>query len=271
MAATAKSGTDTPPALGLYLSEPVRAAGEYATSRAMRWAARALPCGDGPVLVLPGLLSDDRSTAPLRRALRAMGYHTHGWRLGRNIGPTSHAVNGMRMRLDELAERHGRPITVVGWSLGGIFARALARRTPDAVRQVITMGSPIRMECTTQTRAFAAFEQYSHLHIEEWNLPLEDGCGPLPVPATSIYSRTDGIVDWKACLDLPSPRAENIPVFGSHIGLGCNLAVFWVVADRLAQPEGSWRPFRPAPLWRRFLPQAAALPRPRPAMVSSAA
>lgn len=268
METTSKAGGA--PALALYLTEPVRAAGEYATFRAARWAT-ALPRGDDhPVLVLPGLLSADRSTRPLRHALRALGYHAHGWRLGRNIGPTAQAVTGMRARLDELAERHGRPVTVIGWSLGGIFARALGRRMPDAVRQVITLGSPIRMEHTSQARAYAAFERYSHLHAERWDLPLERGSAPLQVPSTSIYSRTDGIVAWQACLDLPAPNAENIPVFGSHVGLGCNLAALWAVADRLAQPEGTWQPFRPTPLWRRFL-RATTAPLPGPVFVGGTA
>jgi pimeloyl-ACP methyl ester carboxylesterase len=208
------------------------------------------------VLVLPGLMAGDVSTRPLRRVLRRLGYSVHGWRLGRNIGPTAQAVQGMRARLDDLSGRHGQPVTLLGWSLGGIFARDLARRSPAAVRQVITLGSPFRLARHDQSRAHRVFDRYSHLHVERWQLPLEHGRGPLPVPATSLYSKLDGIVAWRACLDDPSPRAENIAVYASHFGFGHHPAVLWAVADRLAQPAGTWAPFR-APLLLR-----PAFPRP---------
>jgi pimeloyl-ACP methyl ester carboxylesterase len=264
MDATQKEQADVPadprhraPALTWYLTEPARAFGEYGLFLATAAPLRpALPRGDGhPVLVLPGLLAADSSTRALRRELRGMGYAVHGWQLGRNIGPTAHAVEGMRRRLDELADRHGRAVSIIGWSLGGLFARELARRRPDAVRQVITLGSPIRMECESQTRAHRVFERYSHLHVERWQLPLEHGCDPLPVPATSIYSRTDGIVSWRASLDEPSRLAENIAVVSSHCGLGHHPAVLWAVADRLAQPAGRWRPFRAPAVLRGAFPR----------------
>jgi pimeloyl-ACP methyl ester carboxylesterase len=245
-----------PPGLTWYLTEPTRALAEYGLYLAAGPLRPVLPAGDGhPVLVLPGLLAGDASTRPLRQELRRLGYWVHGWRLGRNVGPTARAVDGVRRRLDELGERHGRAVTVIGWSLGGLFARELARRTPGAVRQVITLGSPIRMECESQTRAHGVYERYAHLHVERWRLPLEHGCEPLPVPATSVYSRTDGIVSWRTSLDEPSERAENIAVVSSHCGLGHHPAVLWAVADRLAQPEGTWRPFRPPAVLRGAFPR----------------
>jgi pimeloyl-ACP methyl ester carboxylesterase len=247
------SNTQDRPPLPLYLTEVCRATADYGFYAAASPLLRALPSGDGhPVLVLPGLMTDDVSTRPLRRTLRGLGYRAHGWRLGRNIGPTQLAVTGMRDRLDELADRHGRAVTLVGWSLGGIFARDLARRTPGSVRQVITLGSPFRMATTDQSRAHRVFERYSHLHVERLDLPLEGDRGPLPVPATSVYSRLDGIVHWRACLETPGARAENIAVQASHLGLGHHPAVLYAVADRLAQAEGTWRPFR-APLALRGL------------------
>jgi pimeloyl-ACP methyl ester carboxylesterase len=215
-----------------------------------------LPAGDGhPVLLLPGLLADDASTIPLRRTLRRLGYRTHGWRLGRNIGPTFAAVRGMEMRIDELADRYGRPVSLIGWSLGGVYARALARRRAEQVRQVITLGSPIRMVHRGQTRATSTFERFAHLHVEQASYPLEDGLAPLGMPATSIYSRFDGIVSWRACLDLPGPRVQNIAVLSSHLGFGHNPAAIWAVADRLAQPEHEWAPFRPPPMLRPLFPR----------------
>jgi pimeloyl-ACP methyl ester carboxylesterase len=216
-----------------------------------------LPRGDGhPVLVLPGLLADDVSTRALRATLRKLDYRVHGWGLGRNIGPTAMCVKGMRDRIVDLTERYQRPISLIGWSLGGIFARDISRRAPESVRQVITLGSPFRLARHSQSRATRVFERFSHLHIEHRTLPLESNAGPLPVPATSIYSHLDGIVAWQACLDRPGERCENIAVLASHLGLGHHPASIWAIADRLAQPEGTWQPFR-APLFLR-----PAFPRP---------
>jgi len=122
-------------------------------------------------------------------------------------------------------------------------------------RQVVTLGSPFRLTRSDQSRATRAFERFSHLHVEHLSLPLEGGATPLPVPATSIYSRYDGIVAWRACLETPGPIAENIEVYGSHLGLGHNPAVVWAVTDRLARPEGEWRPFRAPAALRTFFPR----------------
>jgi pimeloyl-ACP methyl ester carboxylesterase len=252
------------PALPLYLSEPGRAVADYGLYLAARPLLPRLPRGDGhPVLVLPGLLADDVSTRALRATLRRLGYGTHGWRLGRNIGPTAVAYRGMRDRVDELAERYDRPVTLIGWSLGGIYARALARRRPESVRSVVTLGSPFRLATDDQSRAKAVYDRYSHLHVEHWQLPLERETAPLPVPATSIYSHLDGIVHWSACLDIPGERSENIAVMASHLGLGHHPAAIWAIADRLAQPEGVWTPFRPPLFLRPAFPRPAA-PSPGP-------
>ena len=220
-----------------------------------------LPVGDEqPVLVLPGLLADDDSTWALRRMLRDLGYRVHGWRLGRNLGPTAATVTGLQNRLIDLRSRYDSEVSVIGWSLGGIYARTLARDIPTAVRQVITLGSPIRLAHERQSRARRAYDRYAHLHVLPRELPLESGADALPVPATSIYSRYDGIVAWQACLDVPSARAENIAVVGSHLGFGYHPAVIWAVADRLAQPLGDWAPFRPPTTLRPLYPPADSPP-----------
>ncbi|MGH3553698.1 MAG: esterase/lipase family protein [Mycobacterium sp.] len=241
----------------LYLTDPARAVAEFGLLIAASPAKQLLPVGDGhPVLVLPGLLAADDSTWPLRRILRDLGYRVHGWRLGRNLGPTPAAVTGLRDRLRDLHTRYHAAVSVIGWSLGGIYARGLARSTPSAVRQVITLGSPIRLAHEGQSRASSAFNRYAHLHVVRSRAPLEhDDDGALPVPATSIYSHYDGIVAWQACLDSPSARAENIAVLSSHIGFGHNPAVIWVVADRLAQPHGKWAPFEPPRALRPLYPR----------------
>src|SRR3954451_21259276 len=239
------------PMLPLYLTEPSRAVADYGLYLAARPLLPRLPRGDGhSVLVLPGLLADDVSTHALRTVLRKLGYDVHGWGLGRNIGPTATCVNGIRALMERLTDSSGKPVTVIGWSLGGIFARDVARQSPDAVRQVITLGSPFRLARHSQSRATRAFDRYSHLHVEHRTLPLQSESTPLPVPSTSIYSQFDGIVHWQTCLDRPGARCENIAVMASHLGLGHHPAAIWAVADRLAQPEGTWKPFK-APLFLR--------------------
>jgi pimeloyl-ACP methyl ester carboxylesterase len=246
------------PSLGLFLTDFPRGAADFGLFMAARpLLLRRAPRGDGhPVLVLPGLMAADSSTRPLRRFLRSLGYHVHGWRLGRNIGPTREAVAGMGARLDDLKQRHGRKISVIGWSLGGIYAREIALRRPGDVRLVITLGTPFAMTDVNHSRATRTYERFSHRHIDEGRLRRGYTSGPLPVPATSIYSKFDGIVAWRTCLDDESPCAENVAVIGSHVGLGHNPAALWVVADRLAQPEGSWKPFVPPRFARGLFPRS---------------
>ncbi|KAA1249227.1 alpha/beta hydrolase [Mycobacterium simiae] len=244
-----------PPSLALYLTDIPRALVEYGQLVSVLPLRRQLPVGDGhPVLVLPGLLAADGSTWTLRRLLRRLGYQAYGWGLGRNIGPTATAVRGMEERLEHVHARHDASVSLIGWSLGGIFARALARRYPTAVRQVITLGSPFRMEDERQTRATPSFKRYTHLHVEQHRLPLKTEAEPLPVPTTAIYSRFDGMVAWQTCMNLPAPRSENIAVLASHIGYGHHPATVWAIADRLAQPQGTWTPFRPPALLRPLFP-----------------
>lgn len=238
----------------LYATDPARALLELlawpAAVQVMRTAAR----GSGQaVLVLPGLLAGDLSTSLLRSFLSARGFAVHGWQLGRNLGPTPAVEAGLRRRVAELADRHGAPVALLGWSLGGIYARAAAAERPDLVSQVITLGTPFAMVDAGQTRAQDAYERYAHLHAPGRGLPVPaEVAGPLPLPATSVWSRSDGIVSWRASVAQPSPTAENIAVHSSHLGLGHNVSVLWAVADRLAQPAGHWRPFIP-PRWLRPL------------------
>jgi pimeloyl-ACP methyl ester carboxylesterase len=253
-------GASAPPPW-LFVTDAARAMAEFGLLVAALPLRQLLPVGDQhPVLVLPGLLADDDSTWTLRRMLRDLGYRVLGWRLGRNLGPTAATVTGLQNRLLDLRSRYDSEVSVIGWSLGGIYARTLARDTPAAVRQVITLGSPIRLAHERQSRARRAYDRYAHLHVLPRELPLESGVDPLPVPATSIYSRYDGIVAWQACLDVPSARAENIAVIGSHLGFGHHPAVIWAVADRLAQPPGEWAPFRPPAALRPLYPPADSPP-----------
>ncbi|MFB9269490.1 esterase/lipase family protein [Bradyrhizobium erythrophlei] len=203
---------------------------------------RRAPRGDGhPVLVLPGLSASDVSTRPLRAYLKAQGYAVHGWKLGSNRGPRPGVEDAMDARLAELAERYGRKVSLVGWSLGGVFAREMARRAPDLVRQVITLGSPFANE-PKASNAWRLYEVLSERRVDDW--PDRDTMKlPPPVPSTAIYSRTDGIVSWWGCREQHAERTQNIEVEGSHCGLGHNPAALYAIADRLALGEGEWSPF----------------------------
>ena len=222
---------------------PLEAAAFVAAAPMLRRPRR----GDGhPVLVLPGFTADDTSTVPLRWSIRGDGYSSHAWRLGRNIGPTEAIITGIRSRLSELAERHQRTVSIVGWSLGGTYARLLARERPELVRQVISLGSPYRMVEGDTSSAMPLWKRFEHLHDADVDLDriAEQERPKLTVPATSIYSRRDGVARWQTCIDETGPLAENIEVYASHSSLGVHPAVIFAVLDRLTLPEGEWRPFR---------------------------
>ena len=212
-----------------------------------------MPRGDGhSVLVLPGLMAGDTSTRPLRGFLENRGYAPSGWDLGRNYGPRPGIEDGMLAKLKEIARKSGRKVSVIGWSLGGLYARVLANRAPDIVRQVITLGTPFTGD-PRASNAWRLYEVTSGLSVDDsrWREALK---APITVPVTSIYSRSDGIVTWQCSVERERAQAENIEVEGSHCGLGVNPAVLYAIAHRLAQPEGEWRPFRSVALHRMLFP-----------------
>jgi len=248
------------PPLALFISEPGRAIADYGAMLATTPVLLRAPRGDGhPVLVLPGLLAEDASTATMRAYVRSLGYDVHGWRLGRNLGPTPAILAGMTEQLETLHRATGRSVSLVGWSLGGIFAREIARARPALVRQVITLGSPFGLSDPDHSRAGAAYRRLGILHASPASLPQRERLSrPIPVPTTAVYSRLDGVVPWEACINAAGRLRENVAVYSSHLGMGHNAAVLWVIADRLAQPEGTWQPFRPPPLARHLFPERAA-------------
>ncbi len=230
----------------LAATEPVRAlasAGAFAAGLPLLQLA---PRGEPhPVLVLPGLMASDASTRVLRTWLRRLGYPVVGWELGRNRGPTQEIVDALPRLLDRLAAEHGTAVSIVGQSLGGIFARTLARRVPRQVRQVISLGSPFGSGDVDDGPAARLYRRYSPQHsTRRPSSARRSLAAPLPVPSTAVYSRWDGVVDWRACRQQPGPRSENIAVHASHLGMGHDPAVLWVIADRLAQPRHGWEPFR---------------------------
>ncbi len=245
------------PSIVRALTEPVRASGEFATSVGLLPFWRLLPHGDGhPVLVLPGFMASDRSTTALRRLLSSLDYQVHGWGLGRNVGPTQRVAEEMPALVDRLARDGGTTISLVGWSLGGIYARFLTARMPRLVRGVVTLGTPVRQEVSRASNASPLFDALRAVHVP--GLPALDDGEPLGAPVTAVHTRSDGIVHWQTCIVQEGPNAENLRVRGSHVGLGHNPAVVYLVADRLAQQEGEWAPFTAPAAYRRIITSVSA-------------
>ena len=239
---------DTPiaPPSRLLLMAEGRALWEAAASVAWWPLLRLAPRGDGhAVLVLPGLVASDASTGLLRRYLKYRNYDVHGWGQGRNLGPRPGVEKGMVDLLKKLADQSGQKVSVVGWSLGGVYARMLAASHTDEVRDVITLGSPF-VGSGHATNAWRIYESVSGQNADDeqrWSQVR-----PTPsVPTTSIYSRTDGVVAWQGSIQSAQAghaQTENIEVIASHIGIGVNPSALWAVADRLAQREGAWQAFQ---------------------------
>lgn len=220
------------------------------------------------VMVLPGGMGGDSSTFLLRWGINNLGYSVHGWGVGTNLGMDEEMLARLRARVDELYALHDAKISLVGWSLGGLYARMLGRDRPEKVRQVITLGSPFRMVEEDQFAhnmiGRARWERFTRNHAEELDLLKvhEHHRPPITVPTTAIYSRTDGFAPWQLSIDeigpnAPNPRAENVEIRGSHTGLSSNPIALAVVLDRLAQAENHWRPFKPMPLLRKCYPPPA--------------
>jgi hypothetical protein len=238
---------DTPrrlraPSLALTLLEG-RGIAELAATFAFKGVLDGAPKGDGhPVLVLPGFLASDRSTVPLRKFLTDLGYDARGWGQGQNLGRFYKMRTILEAQVERIYAETGKKVSIVGWSLGGVFARYLSLVMPDKVRSVITLGSPFAADIN----ATSAKKLYEFLSNEGPARPgdLEKIAGDLPVPNTSIYTKLDGIVNWKTCISKPAANAETIEIrLASHVGIGVNPAAFWAVADRLAQADGVFTPF----------------------------
>ena len=200
-----------PPGWGLFFAE-ARGIFEFNASLLLAPLLMRAPRGDGhPVLALPGFLASDLSMAPLRRYLAELGYDAHAWRMGRNIGGVAKMRTALRDRLAEIHAASGRKVSIVGWSLGGVYARDLALQAPDMVRNVITLASPFAndIRATNATRLYEALSGETVGSNPDFERAI---AGDLPVPVTSIYSKSDGIVNWRTCLLRPSVTSENIEV-----------------------------------------------------------
>ncbi len=235
------------PSLALLFAEPFRAMLDALGSHV---TARPESIGDGhPVIVYPGLGAGSRNTTQLRTFLRHSGFEANDWGGGINIGHEGEFdawLDGLADTMREVQDRHdGRKVSLVGWSLGGIFAREIARRAPESVRTVVTLATP-----------FAALGDANHAGA--LYKMLNGDAGQLapgiearlrespPVPTTSVYSKSDGIVCWRGCIEQRSATTESVEVDASHLGMVNHPAVLRIVANRLAQPEGRWKPLKRA-------------------------
>jgi hypothetical protein len=216
MSTTQRRPRPFPIALRL-MDEAARASTEFGALVTSIPRLRRVPKGDGhSVVVLPGLGAGDASTIVLRRFLRDRGYDPHGWGLGFNLAPNDVMRADLEESVRALADRSGRRVSLVGWSLGGVYALRLGEMLPDLLRVIVTLGSPF------------------------WR-PYEGR-----IPATSVYSQGDRVVPWRRSLHAERANIENVEIRGSHLGFGHNPAALIVVGDRLAQREGSWKPFDPS-------------------------
>ena len=186
-----------------------------------------------PVMVLPGYGASDVSTAPLRRYLTWLGYEVQGWGLGRNAGKVAELLPDVVEQVRTMSQRHKSEVHLIGWSLGGVFARETARDHPGYVSQVVTMGSPLvgGPKYTTMGRLFE--KRGANLDAIEATIAAREST-PIAVPMTSIYSKSDGIVGWRASIDSHSPQVEHIEVYTTHLGLGISPDVYKIIARKLA-------------------------------------
>jgi pimeloyl-ACP methyl ester carboxylesterase len=229
--------------LALLVAEPFRAAMEFASHSLQKGddAKR----GDGhPVVIFPGLGADGSSVATLRAHCRSLGYDAFDWGQGFNIGPQGDFdvwLQALKSQLVELLADHTQPATLIGWSLGGLYAREIAKLMAPRIRQVITIGTPFnaKAEHADVGWLFRSGSDGSSAMDSALSRRLRK---PPPLRTTSIYSRSDGVVAWQTCRhDRRSSLVHDIEVEGSHIGLGWNRDVLAAVADRLGQQSGPWR------------------------------
>ena len=219
-----------------------RAPWEYAAMVAAAPWLNRLPTGDGhPVIVYPGLGAADFTTLPLRNFLRQRGYTPYAWKQGFNFGPRDGVLQGCREQLQQVAQRHREKASLIGWSLGGVYARELAKEQPEHTRCVITLGTPFNGH-PRATNAWRFYELVSGQGTHDPAL-IEQIRGTPPCPTTSIYSRTDGVVAWQCSLNPKGALAENIEVHASHIGMGMNPLALYAIADRLRQDPQQWQAF----------------------------
>lgn len=215
--------------------EPVRAC--YELVAGMVSSRSGLPVGDGhPVVIFPGLAADSLSTRPLRQLCEQLGYATYDWGRGQNTGPEGDPeiwFDQLALDVRALIRPHAGSVSLIGWSLGGIYAREVAKRLGDAARQVITLGTPFA-GTADETNAVWLYRLLNGEQPPAAPSLVRRVARAPAVPTTSIYTRSDGVVAWQACVQPGSnAHVDNIEVNGSHCGLGWNSQVLEIVAHKL--------------------------------------
>ncbi len=248
------------PSLILGLTEGVRAMVDFGWYLPYRVFNKKEENGDGhPVLILPGFLGSDFSTIPLRSFIHKLGHKVYGWGAGRNYANTNY-VDLLIEKVERIYKRHQEPITIVGWSLGGIYARQIAKHNPDIIRQIIVMGSPFK-GLTEPNNLNWMYEllKKSKIVTEELDEELKaDIPKPAPVPTTAIFTKEDGVVPWELCLEEQDNWHQNVQVRGSHLGLGVNPLVLEIIEDRLKLDKSNWHYFKSANMVQDILINAKA-------------
>ena len=251
-----KNGAIKRPSLFWLATEASRAITEFSLSIPYReYARRFARNGDGhPVLVLPGFMASDTSTSRLRKFIDEMGYTALSWDLGRNYA-REETIGILIEKLTSIHQQYGEKVSIIGWSLGGVYARQLAKARPDMVRQVITLGSPFRGISQPNNVAWVYNLLTGGKRVADVDpLLLADLPHPAPVPTTAIYSKQDGIVPWEVCMEAVETEIhQNVEVRSSHLGLGVNPAVLKIIANRLQYSAINWVPFSPNNFVEDFL------------------
>lgn len=215
-----------------------------------------------PVLLLPPFLGTDRSTKFIRKYLERQGFKVYKWKLGVNL-VRSHYLAPLDERLEEIAHKHKEKVSIVGWSGGGMLAKILANRHPEKIAQLVTIGSPVWGLNDLKTSLNKLYEILKGRSLADKSEDFHDELEAIPpMPITCIYTKTDGVVPWKQCMEAETLRKniQNIEVYGSHGGLGANPTVLMAVANALHQnlegkvvnkiPNNIEKVFYPS-FWRR--------------------
>jgi Alpha/beta hydrolase family len=233
------------PSIILLGTEPLRAAIEFVSHKMNRPEVTSI--GDGhPVVIFPGLGTDGSAVAPLRAHCEALGYTAFDWGQGFNTGPRgdvdqwlSELASNVSLSLQPFEQR----ATLIGWSLGGLYAREVGKILKDQVQQVITIATPFN--ATSDVTNVGWLYRLLGGNSATFEPALSKRLKEAPsVPTTSIYSRSDGVVAWETCIhDKTSKHVQDIEIESSHIGMGWNNATLQIIADRLAQKRGAWRPY----------------------------
>ena len=235
------------PNLFWLLTETGRALSEFSLSIPYRTFSKNQTSGDShPVLVLPGFMASDFSTNSLRKFIQKLGYIPYGWELGRNYARLQY-LKTLEKKVEEIYEVHKEPISLIGWSLGGVFARQIAKAKPHLIRQIITLGSPFRNIKESNNATWLYNLLPGSKRVVDLNRELlNDLPNPAPVPTTAVYSKEDGIVPWEVCMEVEEGMwHQNVQIRGSHLGMGVNPAILDIIADRLLYDKTNWEHFIP--------------------------